>query len=433
MFNSIKKLFLSPNKFLQCFYIVVFRFMLDHMYVNIISPLYSYLGMTAEYSPFYYGISWLMVGCYVIMMFSIIDVNKNGAVILSIILICSGIPTTTITAYLGHSLDFAVLNVLYWFFLVFLYKFKGIHIVFSRKTMKRSPLMIYAVFFFFAAVLLICTAYTGVHFSFDLYDVYGTRADFKGSSLPTILVYLFSACIIVFPIVIVYGLNKKKYILTLAAVGCQLLAFFTDGRKSTLFVLIVTVFGYYFIHSLTAKMVPGLMFGITLVSFLEKIFIGTDNLIQLVVRRLFLVTGYLQFAYYDFFSNNPKDYLRQGILGRFGLVSPYSKDIPLIIGENYYVNNSYANNGLFADAYANFGNWGVIIFPLLIVIAFRFLDRVSEGLPSGVCMGIIIVASYTLLSSSFFTVMLTHGFLLGCIIIYILPRFRHKNNGIKNL
>lgn len=429
MLTNIKNLLLKPNKVLQSIYIIVFRVLLDYMYCNIVSPLYSYIGMTAEQSTFYYMVSWIMVICYILMMFTIIDVEKNGAVVLSIILICSAVPTTTIVAFLGHNLEFAVLNVLYWFFTVAFYKHKGQKIVLGKNTIKRSSLLIYAVFLFFAAVLLlICVEYTGIHVSFNLYDVYGTRAAFKSDKLPTILQYLFSACIIVFPVIIVYGLNKKKRILALAATICQLLAFFADGRKSTIFVLIATILGYYFIHNLTARMIPAIMMGVTVIGFIEKICIGTENFINLVARRLFLVTAYLQYAYFDFFSNNVKDYFRQSIVGRLGFSSPYTKDIPTLVGGQYYVNNSYANNGLFADAYSNFGALGVVVLPILIVCALKLLDRVCEGLTSGICMGIIIVSAYTLLSSSFFTVMLTHGFLLGCIIIYLVPRFSYQRD-----
>ena len=89
MLTNIKNLLLKPNKVLQSIYIIVFRVLLDYMYYNIVSPLYSYIGMTAEQSTFYYMVSWIMVICYILMMFTIIDVEKNGAVVLSIILIIS--------------------------------------------------------------------------------------------------------------------------------------------------------------------------------------------------------------------------------------------------------------------------------------------------------------------------------------------------------
>ena len=137
MLTNIKNLLLKPNKVLQSIYIIAFRVLLDYMYCNIVSPLYSYIGMTAEQSTFYYMVSWIMVICYILMMFTIIDVEKNGAVVLSIILICSAVPTTTIVAFLGHNLEFAVLNVLYWFFMVAFYKHKGRKIVLGKNTIKR--------------------------------------------------------------------------------------------------------------------------------------------------------------------------------------------------------------------------------------------------------------------------------------------------------
>lgn len=69
MLKNIKKLLLMPNKILQSIYIIVFRLLLDYMYNNIVSPSYSYIGMTTEQSPFYYIVSWVMVLCYIFMLF----------------------------------------------------------------------------------------------------------------------------------------------------------------------------------------------------------------------------------------------------------------------------------------------------------------------------------------------------------------------------
>lgn len=60
MLTNIKNLLLKPNKVLQSIYIIAFRVLLDYMYCNIVSPLYSYIGMTAEQSTFYYMVSWIM-------------------------------------------------------------------------------------------------------------------------------------------------------------------------------------------------------------------------------------------------------------------------------------------------------------------------------------------------------------------------------------
>lgn len=65
-------------------------------------------------------------------------------------------------------------------------------------------------------------------------------------------------------------IKQEKRILALAATVCQLLAFFADGRKSTIFVLIATILGYYFIHNLTARMIPALMMGVTVIGYIEN-------------------------------------------------------------------------------------------------------------------------------------------------------------------
>jgi len=114
-------------------------------------------------------------------------------------------------------------------------------------------------------------------------------------------------------------------------------------------------------------------------------------------------------------------------LGRLGFHSPYTEKITNLVGARFYI-NSYANNGLFSDAYANLGVLGVIILPIMIAMVFKLLDRCSDGLPSKLCIGIILVSAYTFLSSSFFVVLLTHGFLLGCIIIYLIPNRTILNN-----
>lgn len=46
------------------------------------------IKMTAEQSTFYYIVSWIMVICYILMMFTIIDVEKNGAVTHGFLLGC---------------------------------------------------------------------------------------------------------------------------------------------------------------------------------------------------------------------------------------------------------------------------------------------------------------------------------------------------------
>src|SRR5699024_5500416 len=125
----------------------------------------------------------------------------------------------------------------------------------------------------------------------------------------------------------------------------------------------------------------------------------------------------LNYFYFDFFSINEFDYFRQSLLGNLGIKSPYSTRIARIIGSNYY--GGGANNGLFSDAYYNLGTWGIIIMPLLIILALRLLDACTEGLSNKISIATVIILSINFISSSFFTVMISHGFLAVCFTLYV--------------
>lgn len=405
--------------------IIVFRLLLDYLYCEVISPMYFYAGLIVSFNKIGLFVSWIMLGIYIYLFLKLVKYNTCGAIVIGTLLLCSAIPTTIVPAYIYMNWEFVLLNVIYWFFLVTIYKSKGIKFSVNKLffiKVKKSPYTVNAIFVVFAMVILfIIIKYTGVHVSFDLSNVYETRAAFEVYAMPTIITYMFSASIIVFPICLVYALNEKKYLLAFWAALFQILVFSIDGRKSTLFVLIITLICHFFVNKLSVKFMAYAVTGVTFIGFMEEKILGSTLLDNYFVRRLFLLPAYLQYAYYDYFKDMPKDIFRQSIIGRFGFQSPYVEKIQRIVGNNYYM-GSYANNGLFADAYFNLGIIGVFIMPLMICLAIKILEGASKGLDIGCYVGLLFVSCYTLLSSSFFVVMLTHGFLLGCIIIYFIPR-----------
>jgi hypothetical protein len=126
--------------------------------------------------------------------------------------------------------------------------------------------------------------------------------------------------------------------------------------------------------------------------------------------------------YFDFFINNTPDYFRQSILKYIGIQSPYP-DIRHMIGSIYFSRPEMgANSGLISDAITNFGVIGIVIMPIMIAIALRFFDNCVKGLNKRFYVALCVLVSYYFISSFFFTILLTHGFLALCIVFYILPR-----------
>ena len=100
-----------------------------------------------------------------------------------------------------------------------------------------------------------------------------------------------------------------------------------------------------------------------------------------------------------------------------------------IIGAVYFnAPDMLANNGLFSDAYMNLGNVGVIILPIMICLALRFLDYSSKHIESYYLVTVLISVSYIFMSSSFFTVMMTHGYIILCLIILVIIPKDGKDN-----
>ncbi|MDU3086954.1 MAG: hypothetical protein E6705_03490 [Peptoniphilus harei] len=405
---------------------IIFRISLDYIFINVVSPEYYYLGLTYKYSTFYYIISWI----YIFLIFLLLNKNIKtvGSLIVEILVVCSAIPTSVIIAFICHNIEFIVLNFLYWFFLMFFYycKFTNFRV---NKIKVKNPNFILKLIFFLYIILILFSAlkFTGIHLTLNLYEVYNVRADFKNSNLPLFLQYIFNSAVIVFTIYILYWYNNKNNLLLLLSIFGLLLTYLMSGRKASLFLLLIDI-----IIILTRKIINyknislGIIF-LNLVGLLEYFLLNSNKFIDLFIRRLFILPAYLNYAYFDFFKDNAKDLFRQSIVGRVGFNSPYSNNIPSIIGKFYY-GGSYANNGLFSDAYFNFGFLGIIILPLLISVALKALDKVSGELDIKYSLPIIIVASYTFLSSSFFTVMITHGYIIGCFVIFMISQsYKDKN------
>ena len=272
-------------------------------------------------------------------------------------------------------------------------------------------------------ILFLSGKYTNFRLNFDLLNVYSLRDEVKDLNLPLIFVYLFSSAKVVLPIISIYFYSIKRKAWAFFLIFLQFLAFSIDGSKSTLFSIVITYIIYFAFKKIYMYTFTFSILGITFLSIIEPLIGGSINIITFFIRRAMFVPSLLNIYYFDFFRFNEKDFFRQGIIGRVGINSPYSESIPQIIGKQYLGSeNLLANNGLFSDAYSNIGLLGIIFLPLSIIIMLKLLDGCCGGLQFKILIATIITSAYTFISSSFFTVLLTHGFLIICIVIWLIPK-----------
>lgn len=413
----------SINTFIA---IVIYRILLDIIYVDIIVPIFGYSGYTIRPNLAIYIISW-----FILLLFapSIIRNNNNqkypSCLVILIISLVTFIPFTTLIGYGLFSIEYIVCNIIYWIFLfVFHRLFLNIQII-RLKALNRSfanSLIIIIGIALSAVSLFISWKYTGFRFNFNLFNVYELRRETISFNLPLIIEYIFSASKAISPLLLVYSFNKKKYFISSIILLIQFLSFGINGMKSVFFITLLVVLVFLFYKD---KYMYKTIYFTAILAFsglLEFYICKTFFIVNLLIRRMMFLTNLLNYYYFDFFTNNTPDYFRQSILRYIGIKSPYP-EIRHMIGRIYFSKPEMgANSGLISDAITNFGIIGLILMPFIVIIGLRIFDNCVEGLDKRFYLALCVLVAYYFISSFFLTIYITHGFLALCIVFYILPR-----------
>lgn len=402
--------------------ISVVRILIDISYILYIQPIHAYqYGFRFAYDPESLLLSWALLVSFALI--ASIDLKERlSDLVINILFMVSFVPTTTIIAYHGVEGEFVLVFSVYWAILLIAKKLAPIipTPTINGKTRKGATWVATAVVV--ATALVISYSLTGFRVTIDLFSAYELREEAADALLPGALSSLFYFAKTAIPILAINHLEKKSYLSAALLCFCQLLLFSFDGSKSALFSLALALILYLFVKRVTFDRVLICMVVFVALSLVEKVCFGTVYLLNFAVRRLFCVPAVLNTYYYEFFSVNPIDYYRQSVFSKLGIDSAYDVPIANLIGMNYLGSDSYANNGMFADAFANLGIIGLIVMPICIVLVLRLLDSFSKGLSLAATAPLAVVAAFTFLSSSFFTVLITHGLLLDIVLVLFLVR-----------
>lgn len=227
---------------------------------------------------------------------------------------------------------------------------------------------------------------------------------------------------IVIPMLILIAFVKEKYFFVV--VGCFLLVlnFSFAGHKSVLFMGILIVAGYVFWRKEMVNIImPGGII-ICLLSLVECFFFNHAYVISYFFRRQGIDLALLSDEYYRYFMHNPTDIFRGTFLGKLGFISPYKINISRVIGNNYETQVVNCNNGMLADVWSNLGMVGIIVMPVILVVCFRLFDLVSDKIDTRCFIGLSIYYAVMFCNTTWSTVLLTHGFLIMCVLFFLFPK-----------
>lgn len=406
----------------QMLLIVIYRLALDFMYVTQLSPLYAYARLTTDLEPMRYVCSLAVLAAFVPFVAAVNEDPRPSSVLVTFLNYLYFIPMTSYCGCKGAGFPFLACGAVYWAVLLALqFRLPSVELrppAFRRSRTLFVLLTVLACLF----VLYISGRYTGFRLTLDFIDVYGTRAEAAGYQMPRLFSYLLSLMTIVLSFLLLYWLRERRYLMA-ALVSVVFLFYYSIATRKSVFFFLFLVLGCWAIYrDWMLRWAPGFLTLGVAAAWLAQKALGFIHPISLFVRRLMYVPVQLSEEYMDFFRENPLDLFRSGIMRRLSFTEVYSGSIPNIIGE-FNGSGAIANNGLLGDLFSNLPLLpGLFLMPLILAVCFRLLDLSSRDIPPKLTVCFSVYFANSFMNTSWSTVLLSHGFLITCLMLYFFPK-----------
>ncbi len=293
---------------------------------------------------------------------------------------------------------------------------------FNIKKLKFGKIIVLIVSY--AIILIVIIHYiniTGGKFILNFADVYSLREEYTENSNLKIFGYLNSWAFKIFSLLIlVWALDKNKKLLICINIIIIILLYMLSGHKSALVGIIIVPF-FYFLYKFKNSTNLILMFFICIILFSMFLGIVFNSLFpeSIIIRRMFMVPAFLNFTYLDFFSNNDLVYWSNSIFSNF-IEYKYDKQLPFIIGEYLGYPEMGANTGFIASGYAHANILGIFVYIVIAIIIMNLINVLSQKHSKFFVMSILIMPVMSMYTSSdLLTSLLTHGLLIGILLLFI--------------
>lgn len=425
------------NRFLKKFdfwYPLVIKLLFEFAYINRFSPTYSYMGYYYTPNSDKMWLSWIVAIIFALLRKLCFDSKLSKCFNLMLYLSC--IPSLSIYWLKNENTIAFILIVIYWliWWAATYFICKNEKSVCTNNDNKlfipaRNDLYIWTIFLFSILTTIIFSArYGGFRVFIQLADVYEYRLA-EGNQMGTLAsyIYIISANLFI-PLCLSIHLVQKRYILFSIDIILMLLCYGIYGNKSMLFTVGI-IAGLIVLYRLKALRYLDGMIAVFIISYLIIILMIPKynvNMITALGSRMLVGPPCGQYYYYDFFSQstNPYLFLRESIFRHFA-PSPYSDRVSVLIGSSTkYFTGHYnnMNNGLMAIAFANFGFIGVVFHPVLLVNTLKINLRILNKYNEIVQYILLILHVIYLISTTYFSWLVSGGLLLEMLILYFLRK-----------
>ena len=400
--------------------IFLFRILLEISYINVVSPYFAYLGFKIDFNILNYLISW---GFFLVALTMVKDRITQVSDYFFITALLTVI--TPLNVLYGYDQERSLIPVFSTLFaLLIIYSIVRIELISfkSLPTVKNGLSIVIWVSAIFVAFLVVWYYISDVSLNLNFLRVYEFRAENSKLASGGILGYINNWTYKIFSMVLfAVALMYRRYIFALFIFLIQVFFFAASAHKGVLF-LPLLVFGIWYCFRKTNSLLifPLALSAVLLLTLLDFFFFDSLFASSFFSRRLFFVPANLTFVYFDFFSSNPYVLWSNSVFSSF-LSYPYEASMAKVIGGYLGNEKMGANNGFVASGYAHAGFLGVFIYASIIGILLKIInDMTYNVLPLWFAMSVSMAPLKSLLmSSDLFVVMLTHGFIVVLIIIFL--------------
>ncbi len=421
---------ISTKRFNQFIILVLYKFTLDLVYILNIHDIYGYLGYTQHFNIKYLFLSifYLFLLKFIISLYNNSTISDVAVLLFSILYF---IPGLTLLSFMNAEWGYIMYFLSFWILILIFQKIvKPIKL--PDLKLAQSQILFYVIIFSTIVLALLITGmYNGFKFHWNIFDVYGIRAEERGLKTAKIVGYIKPLISILIPISVVFFLKLKKYFLVGTLIILQLFLFAMGGHKTTFFLLVIAILAFYFYKNKRLTLIPIGLVALNISALVEKWLVDGISYITFFVQyRSMLIPNMISYQYYELIKSNEILYFRQSFLRHF-FENPYPKSIAFIIGEQTY-NSDFvrSNNGMCGDAFSQLGWASLMLHPFLIVFSFKLLQSVSYGIDTRITFVAIISYVFYFINISFFSVYLTNGFLFTLVFIFLISNLNKSNDKI---
>lgn len=427
---------LFAGRFTFLLLVVLFVVAFRTLYIEDISPVYSYAGMTyTKPSLIADACGWLLA--LVPGLFLRLRLRQPSDFILWLLYICVYIPAVFVSLFLTLRSEAEVLAVnatlLAGFYLMSAIT-SGERVLSEREPRSSGPFWIVLWGSFFISVVWIVATFGSSLRLVALSDVYSSgvrlesRAIFENSFVGFAVMMMVGA---INPLIIAMGLERRSNVLTAIGIGGQVLCYSSGGFKSIVFSLILIAFLHFVVRKRVEQAAHVIMVvSISILLSCHLLVKATDLynpgtlLTEATISRAYIMPGQLFAKYSDFFVNHPHLHLANTKPFSWFLTNPLDDDVIFAITEYYGGPSGVTENADFwaEDGIANFGLPGVIAVSILAGMVLRLVDRVSSRHNPCFAAMAFSFAAFNLANEPLSTALLSGGLMLSLLLMALAPR-----------